>query len=130
MKAPSPLASHRSKCGSKIKSIDQFGQAYRMKLNESEMKKFSFMGAMLTIMLFTMLLTFAISKLLAWKHKKDVDIMGAIVENAFDYTFKFGADKGFFVAAALTEYNSNTEVLEDSRYGELIFEHYGWGASD
>ena len=31
------------------------------------------------------------------------------------------------MAAALTEYDSNTEFIEDPRYGELIIEHYGWG---
>ena len=32
-----------------------------------------------------------------------------------------------YVAAALTEYDGNTEVIEDARYGTLQIEHYGWG---
>ena len=31
------------------------------------------------------------------------------------------------MAAALTEYDSNPEVIEEARYGELVFEYYGWG---
>ena len=53
--------------------------------------------------------------------------MGAIVENAFDYSDKFSAEEGLFIAAAITEYDSNTEIVEEERYGELIIEHYGWG---
>ena len=35
-----------------------------------------------------------------------------------------------FVAAALTEYSSNTEIIEEAKYGELFIEHYGWGNDD
>ena len=36
-----------------------------------------------------------------------------------------------FIAAALTEYDSNTERIEvPEKYGELVIEHYGWGYDD
>ena len=61
----------------------------------------------------------------------DVDIFTAEREDGIDYNYKFSAiDDGFFVAAALTEYNSNTTITEEARYGELIIEHYGWGYKD
>ena len=56
--------------------------------------------------------------------------MGAVVENAFDYSDKFSASEGLFIAAAITEYNSNTEVLEEAKYGELVIKHLNWGYSD
>ena len=56
--------------------------------------------------------------------------MGAVVENAFDYTDKFSAAQGLFIAAAITEYDSNTKVLEEAKYGELVIKHLGWGESD
>ena len=31
------------------------------------------------------------------------------------------------MAAALTEYDETTEVIEEAKYGKLVFEHYGWG---
>lgn len=34
------------------------------------------------------------------------------------------------MAAALTEYDSNPEVIEDARYGELVIQHFGWDAVD
>ena len=33
------------------------------------------------------------------------------------------------MAAALTEYDSNTEIVELEEYGELVIEHHGWGNS-
>ena len=56
--------------------------------------------------------------------------MGAVVENAFDYSDKFSAAEGLFIAAAITEYDSNTEVLEEAKYGELIIKHLDWGHTD
>ena len=70
---------------------------------------------------------FLYTKVLTWRGKKDVDIMSALVENEFDYEKSFDTESGFFVAAALTEYDSNTEIIEKAEYGELIIEHYGWG---
>ena len=70
---------------------------------------------------------FLYTKVLTWRGKKDVDIMSALVENEFDYEKRFDTESGFFVAAALTEYDSNTEIIEKPEYGELIVEHYGWG---
>ena len=53
--------------------------------------------------------------------------MSALMVDAVDYTEKFDSNRGFFVAAALTAYNDESEIIEDETYGELIFEHYGWG---
>ena len=53
--------------------------------------------------------------------------MSALEESAISPDYKFGADDGFFVAAALTAYDSNEEITEEERYGELVIEHYGWG---
>ena len=53
--------------------------------------------------------------------------MSALVENEFDFMKNFDTEQGFFVAAALTEYDSNREIIEKPEYGELIIEHYGWG---
>ena len=56
--------------------------------------------------------------------------MGAVIENAFDFTDQFNASHGLFIAAALTLYDSDKEVLEDPKYGKLVIKHYGWGNDD
>ena len=59
----------------------------------------------------------------------DVTIIGNSAEGAYTYENTFTADDGLFIAAALTKYDSNTTVVEEKRYGELVIEHYGWGYS-
>ena len=49
------------------------------------------------------------------------------MEHSLDYRDHFTSEQGLFIAAALTEYDENTEIIEDSRYGELVIDHYGWG---
>ena len=53
--------------------------------------------------------------------------MGNYAEGVFTYEDTFTAEEGLFIAAALTEYDDNTEVIEDKQFGELVIEHYGWG---
>ena len=86
---------------------------------------------MLTSILVIGTIFFLYAKAITLITRSDVDIFTANREDALDYNFKFSAkNDGFFVAAALTEYNSNTTVTEEARYGELIIRHYGWGYSD
>ena len=85
------------------------------------------MGSLLTAIGTLAILMYLCTKLVTLAKKQEVDIMSASMEGSLDYRERLTADDGFFVAAALTEYDSNTEVIEDPRYGELIIEHYGWG---
>ena len=110
--------------------MDIFGENFVMKLDEDKEKNYSFMGMLLSFIFLATLSVFTYSKSLAWQEKQDVDVMGAIVENAFDYSDKFSAEEGLFIAAAITEYDSNTERLEEAKYGELVIKHLGWGQSD
>ena len=36
----------------------------------------------------------------------------------------------FFVAAAITNYDLDTDITEKEEYGELKIEHYGWGNAE
>ena len=85
------------------------------------------MGAFLTFLLMLITIMFSYTKLVSLMDKQEVDIMSALSEGAIAPREKFSAEDGFYVAAALTEYDTNTEIIEEARYGELIIEHYGWG---
>ena len=98
-----------------------------MKLDGAKVDQKSYMGAVLTILLYLTTLLFTYTKFKTLHEKNDVDIMSALIEGAIDHTEKFTSENGFFVAAALTEYDSNTEIIEEEKYGELIIEHFGWG---
>ena len=101
-----------------------------MKLDGGIVDQKSYMGSFLTVVITLVTLVFFYTKVQVLKDKSDVDIMSALLENDISYEEKFTYQDGFFVAAALTEYDSNTTMLEEPRYGELIIEHYGWGYND
>ena len=71
------------------------------------------MGAILSLVVFAMTSVFLYSKVMVLYKKTDITIMMNQLEGALTFEDKFGPDDGFFVAAALTEYNSETEVLEE-----------------
>ena len=102
-----------------------------MKIKDDKNEKNSWMGVCFTILLTLIMGLFWYNKILVLKEKKDVDVTSVLVDNYLDQTYRFDAEQGFFLAAAIIEYDSNTEIIEEPEvYGELIFEHYGWGYED
>lgn len=85
------------------------------------------MGALLSTLISLVTAIFLYSKIMVLYKASDITIMMSTLESAFTFDDRFTSEQGFFFAAALTEYDSNTEIIEDPKYGELILEHYGWG---
>ena len=98
-----------------------------MKLDGSLKTHTSYFGSCLTIILVMTMCMFLYTKFMSIYMKNEVDIMSALDENKIDFNFKFTADDGFFMAAALTAYDTETEIIEREEYGELAIELYGWG---
>ena len=85
------------------------------------------MGAFLSYFVLICTSIFLYDKIMVLVKGSDVTIIMNTIEGAFTDEDTFSAEQGFFFAAALTEYDSNTEIIEEARYGELIVEQYGWG---
>ena len=115
---------------SSFKGIDDFGQSFQMKLDGSSIEIQSYMGSALTIIMGLITIMFTYTKIITLIEKNDVDLMYALMENAIDFREPFSTTNGLFLAAALTAYDSNTEIVEEERFGELIIEHFGWGYGD
>ena len=49
-------------------------------------------------------------------------------EDVIDPSEKFTYDEGLFLAAGITEYDNNPEMIEDLKYGELVFDIFSWSA--
>ena len=94
-----------------------FGRPFRMKLDDGQIELKSYMGASLSILLIFISLIFTLTKVETLWNKHDVDIMSALDENVIDFNQKFTVEDGLFVAAAISEYDSNPEVIEEARYG-------------
>ena len=98
-----------------------------MKIKDGDDSLRSYCGAFLSLILLAVTLIFAYSKAMVLYKGTDITIMGNEAEGAYTFDDTFTADDGLFLAAALTKYDSDTEIIEEKRYGELIIEQYGWG---
>lgn len=84
------------------------------------------MGGFLTILIAIMTLSYSFTMFNKLIDKSKADIVSFQIENAVPNDEKFSSDEGFYLAAALTEYNKDPEPTEDRRYGQLTFSHYAW----
>ena len=77
------------------------------------------------------MLGFVYTKLMILLNRKEINVVEASQDFTFADTEPFSAkEHNFFLAAALTQYDSNRTVTESKEYGEIEFTHYGWGNED
>ena len=112
---------------SHFKQLDSFRESFQWHIDKDVDRQRSIMGSCLTILFTILTLTFTYSKGSVLITKDDVKIMSVTIPGAIDSDFKFSSREGFFAAAALTEFNTDTSIIEDPRYGELTVETYRWG---
>ena len=112
----------------KVRSIDKYGQkpAFKMRF-EGGGAYVSYMGALCSAIFISISLIFLYSKIMVLVEVSAVTVIPNLKEGALTFNDKFTADDGFFIAVALTKFDSETEPLDDPRHGELLIEHYGWG---
>ena len=58
-------------------------------------------------------MVFLYSKAMVLYKETDVTIIGNYAEGVYTYEDTFTADDGLFLAAALTKYDTDTEIIED-----------------
>ena len=77
------------------------------------------------------MLVFTVTKWQVLTQRDNIDVLSFkqeawfIDSDTFSYT-----ENNFFVAAAITEYDTNTESIEDESYGTLALELHGWGSEE
>lgn len=102
-----------------------------MKLERDESTYASFFGACCSIVIAIFMLGFVYTKLMILLNRKEINVVEASQDFTFADTEPFSAkEHNFFLAAALTQYDSNRTVTESKEYGEIEFTHYGWGNED
>ena len=79
----------------------------------------SYMGALLSLVFILISVIFLYSKIMIMVNVSQITVITNVIENAYAEDHKFTAKEGFFVAAALTEFDNETEPIEDPSYGEL-----------
>lgn len=117
--------------GKKFRMIDQFPESFAMRIQKEDTSQTSYFGACCSIVLAIMLVGFMYAKVQTLLKLKDVDIFSATQDFYFPDSETFSAkDNSFFLAAAITNYDSNRTLTESPEYGELLIEHYGWGNAE
>ena len=109
-----------------LKHTDQFGEAFHMKLKGNNSFYRSYIGAFCSFILSIFLTMFIVAKLQTLILKSDVDILQNDDDNAIGQTERFSEEDGFFVAAGITAYDKDPNIIEKEEYGEIIIEQYGW----
>ena len=70
---------------------------------------------------------FLYSKIMVLVNVSRITIISNLQVGALTYDDQYSGEDGFFIAAAFTAYDSETEPIDDPRYGDLTMEYYGWG---
>ena len=114
--------------GKKFKGLDEYSESAGLRLGYDDNDSYvSYMGALLTCIVSILTAVYSYDKIMVLAHGKDVTIIMNTIESAYSTEDTFSADDSFFIAAALTAYDSNTEIIEEKKYGELVIEHQVWG---
>ena len=85
------------------------------------------MGALCSVIFIMISLIFLYSKIMVLVNVSRITVISNYQVGALTYDDQYRGEDGFFVAAALTAYDSETEPIDDPRYGDLTMEYYGWG---
>ena len=80
----------------------------------------SYMGALCSAIFISISAVFLYSKIMVLVNVSKVTVIPNYAEGALTFDDKFTADDGFFIAAALTKYDSETEPINEPRHGELV----------
>ncbi len=90
-----------------VKKQDALGSEFRMKLNGDDSSLRSCTGAICTIIIYSVILLYALNKLTVLYNKKDVDVLSMVDDHAIDPLEKFNNKDGFNIAVGLTAYDKN-----------------------
>ena len=112
----------------KLRSVDKFGQKPGYKVQyEGGGAYVSYMGALCSVIFIMISLIFLYSKIMVLVNVSRITVISNYQVGALTYDDQYSGEDGFFVAAAFTAYDSETEPIDDPTYGDLTMEYYGWG---
>ena len=89
------------------------------------------MGALCSIIVLIILLTYAGYKVSILQGKKSIDIIQAVVENHFDDSYVFDSDQGLnFAVGVLDPFNPDTYKPLDPTFGRIRVTKTDWGINE
>ena len=110
-----------------VRSVDYFGEPFSFKIDADKDKYSTCMGSLLSLIVLVTTLTFFGFKYKIY-HARQGDAVSMIIKQDFlSEEHVINAESNFQLAAALVDYDGNTEPIDDPSYGELVIALYGWG---
>ena len=108
--------------GQKLQESDQFGQTFKIYLDEGKGALPSKAGALCRLLLLLVMIAYTGYKTSILSGKKSIDIMQAVKENHFDDTHVFSAKQGLNTAVGVYQTNDpSTHWPLDPSYGRIRF---------
>ena len=108
--------------GQQLQRYDQFGQSFRLLIDEGSNTLPSKMGALCSILLLIIMMAYTSYKIYIANSKRNIDIIQAVKENHFDDSHVFSAKQGLNIAAAVyNAFDPSTYELIDPSYGSIRF---------
>ena len=113
------------KVGRKFRSYDKFSAgapSIKIDFEGAGPGYKSYMGAFVSIVYIILVSVFLYSKCATLYNDTDINIKSTLLENSIHMRHVFDSKNGFFVAAAITAFDNETELPSDlAKYGELVF---------
>lgn len=107
--------------------LDQFGETFTMKIDDTNTEIKSSMGAFCSIILILVVSSFMYQKVDIWLQREDVDVWSATQSHHFPTDYQFTHEMGLNIAFAFSGYDNIEEDILDPSYGSLVFTTYEWG---
>ena len=115
----------------KLLNQDRFGQSFTLRLEEGRETLRSRVGALCSVMLIILLISYAGYKVSVLEGKKSIDILQAVRENHFDDTHEFTNQQGLNIAAMVVNpFNPATHQLIDPSFGRIKFSRSHWRVNE
>ena len=110
--------------------FDMYQTPFQLLLPDHNENYRTFVGSILSLLTMTILLAYMIYKAQILFELDDYSLEKAYEENFFPSDEAFSQKDGFYIAAALTNYDGSSEVIEDPTIGTLKMYIKSWDVYD
>ena len=120
-------------CGNlkqKALALDLFDQPFYFMMPDHRDRYRTILGSILSISTFIMILGYGLYKITDLIEYKEFKLLKFEKENFYDMREPFTNKEGLMIAAAITDYTSNSEPVEDPEIGEIKFYHKSWDVAN
>lgn len=117
----------KSNCKKRTLLLDIYKEPFLLQLPDKQDKYQTMSGAILSVLTFVLLLSYAIVKIDDLISLQDYRVQYTKVSDHFSNRDTFGYDDGFMLAAGLVQWDEGEGQIEDLSFGQVKFYLKSWG---